>query len=749
MEYPISVKNLAQNIRHVWRMPFNEECLKCSQEVLKFVETLNKIEIDLHKDDMKDIFFLNAKLVLNTVGLDNNLEELTEHQIYTYQTCLHYLQRVLEYQPFHEEARNLFKIIHIYLSKYKNIHQNIKNMTEVLQVHPCDYQIQFILGGFYTAIDDTTNANICLKLCCGIVDLELKTNPPQIQTKILKEFKVKSLYMMAVSYFNNFNYLGAEYYLLEALKVLQDDPDVHNSLGGVYKGLGLNEKAKKHFQIGIKNYKKAHISSPKTVLSALYTHIASSYLDEYSSQLAIKSYDKALEIEPTFIVAYQNKLLNTHYILHNIDDPMYLFNMHKDISKFLQITSNYKESVPNYKLNEEVLNFVSANKNRLTLTKKLNIGFISGEFSFNNIVAPVSFFINTILNYINFDIFCITCYSLKPVDSVLDMFPDVNWKYVNTMTAANIAEFKNIIVQDNIDILFDLISNTSNSQIKLFALKPSPIQIGYCGYPNTSGLCNMDYHITDKYCDSDGITQGPGGLVRPSTQKYYTEKLIFMDNCFLSYTPGVESFQVLQTEPVQRNGYLTIGTFNKLNKINEKMVGIWEQILQRCPNVKLALKIKEFNTEIIKERFFELWKDKSVIPQITLLPYSNTYVEHLSDYNLIDIALDTFPYSGTTTTCESLMMGTPVVTLFDSKRQYHVQNVSSSLLINSDLAEFVTFTEEEYIDKVCYYATHLDEVIGMKEQVRQKFSNGRVYDHVGFVDEFEDKLLQIYREHNW
>jgi predicted O-linked N-acetylglucosamine transferase (SPINDLY family) len=259
----------------------------------------------------------------------------------------------------------------------------------------------------------------------------------------------------------------------------------------------------------------------------------------------------------------------------------------------------------------------------------------------------------------------------------------------------------------------------------------------------------MDYHITDKYCDSDGIAQGPGGLVRPSTQKYYTEKLIFMNHCFLSYTPGLESFPVLQIQPAQKNGYLTIGTFNKLNKLNSSVISLWEQILKKCPNVKLVLKIKELNTEIIKERFFELWKDKSVISQIIVLPYSISYEKHLDTYNLIDIALDTLPYSGATTTCEALMMGTPVVSLFDSKRQYHVQNVSSSLLINSDLAEFVTFTEEEYIDKVCYYATHLDEVIGMKEQVRQKFSNGRVYDHVGFVDEFEDKLLQIYREHNW
>ncbi len=725
-------------------MTVNEECLKYAQKILTFVETLNKIELDIHKDDMKVIFLLNAKLVLNTVGLDNDLKELTEHQIYTYKTVLYYLHRVLSIEPFHTEGMSLFKYIHIYLVKFHSVRDNIKNLTEVLKVYPCDYELQLLLAMNYKAIDDMTNTNICLKLCCGIIDLVLQTQSHQ-KLEPIKQLKVKCLDMLADIHFCDYDYNTAEYYLLEALKVLHDDPDIHNRLGTIYKMTGFSTKAKKHFQISMKNYRKAHISLPNTLLAALYTNMADLYLNENNYQMTLHNYQKALEIDDTMLTAYQNMIFIYHYILHTLDDnldPMYLYNLHKDITKYLQINMSMDNYVPKL----DLINNIRVDKHCIDPIQKLNIGFVSGEFICKHVVAPVSFFINTILKYINHDIFNITCYSMKCVDTLQSLFPYITCKYINQSIVENPIEFKKIIVKDKIDILFDLISNTSHSQIKLFAEKPAPIQISYCGYPNTSGLPNMDYHITDKYCDSDGITLGPGCLVRPSTQKYYTEKLIFMNHCFLSYTPTVDSFPVLEIQPAKKNGYLTIGTFNKLNKLNDKVVRIWEQILKKCSNVKLVLKGKEFDTESIKENFFDLWKDKSVISQITFLPYANTYTEHLDAYNLIDIALDTLPYSGTTTTCEALMMGTPVVTLFDSKRQYHVQNVSSSLLINSDLAEFVTFTEEEYIDKVCYYATHLDEVIGMKERVRQKFSNGHVYDHIGFVDEFEDKLLEIYRE---
>jgi protein O-GlcNAc transferase len=217
----------------------------------------------------------------------------------------------------------------------------------------------------------------------------------------------------------------------------------------------------------------------------------------------------------------------------------------------------------------------------------------------------------------------------------------------------------------------------------------------------------------------------------------------------LSYTPsiGIENLPLLTEQPAIKNKYLTIGTFNRYNKINDKVVEMWEKILKRCPNVRFVIKTKEFLTETLKTQFINTWKDSEVFKRVTILPYSDTYTDHLPDYNQMDIALDTFPYSGTTTSCEALMMGVPVLTLFDTERQYHCQNVTASLMINSELPEYVCLSEEEYINKVEYYQNNLDKLINLKQYVRDKFVKN-VCDYTRFVNELEDKLLYVYKNHS-
>ena len=745
-EYPITLENFSKNVKYMESVfSDHEKCLQHSQKLITFVGTLNFIQQDKFRYEIKTSFLIGCKMIVKSINFDNSKEILSEYEKYTYETCLQYLDRVLEIEPLNLDAKNMYKVICMYLSKFDYM---VEKLERLLEIHPCDYQLQFLLGILYKNMNDTHHSNMSFKFCLGIIDLELKSKEFNSNNiKLLKEFKVKCLVTLSEDSFFNDNFHLNEYFLLEALQVLPDDPDVHNKLGCVYNKLGEYCKAKKHFQIAMKHYKNAHISSPNTVLSAIHTNMAGLYFNENNYDLGVKSLKKALELDANMIEAYQNLLFNLHYILHTINDPMYLFEQHKNINTLLPVskTSSSKQYIPN----REILNLNLDDKNFVTLKRKIKIGFMSGEFMTNRIVAPVSFFINTILKNINFNIFEVICYSLIQLDSACDQFPDIQWKYITRVTTERVDEFKKIIENDKIDILFDLISHTSHSQIKLFSLKAAPIQISYCGYPNTSGLYSIDYHITDKYCDSDGVNTGPGGIVRCSTQKYYTEKLIFMDHCFLSYTPALSILPELEIEPFSKNKFLTLGSFNKLNKINKKVVTVWEGILEKCQNIKIAIKTKELQTQNLKEKFIELWKDRSKIERLIFIPYADTYSEHLEKYNMIDIALDTFPYSGTTTSCEALMMGVPVITLFDDGRQYHCQNVSSSLLVNSGLQEYICYSEDEYVEKVCYYANHLDKLIGLKIKIREKFLNGHVCDYNGFVEEFENKMLKIYKEHDW
>jgi predicted O-linked N-acetylglucosamine transferase (SPINDLY family) len=300
-------------------------------------------------------------------------------------------------------------------------------------------------------------------------------------------------------------------------------------------------------------------------------------------------------------------------------------------------------------------------------------------------------------------------------------------------------QLKNKIAGDNIDILFDLSAHTGDNRLDTFVLKPAPIQISYCGYPNSSGVKSMDYRITDKFCDSE------------KSQIYYQEKFIFMDKCFLAYSPsmGIDNIPDITEPPCIKNGYITFGTFNRFNKINEMVIGVWEKLLLAAPTARFVIKTKEFLTQKIYDQFMNTFKNKSVLDRVTILPYSDTYGDHLPDYNKMDIAVDTFPYSGTTTSCESLMMGVPILTLFDNVRHYHSQNVTTSLMKNCGLDEFVAYSQDEYIQKAAYFANNLDKFKNIKKVVRNAFINGPICDYSSFVNEFEDKLVETYKNHKW
>jgi predicted O-linked N-acetylglucosamine transferase (SPINDLY family) len=723
------------------------KCIEYSNKIITFLDTLNPFQINRIKDDIKTIYYISAEVLVRTVGLHMNRTEFNDREKGVLYTSIAHLQKVLSVEPFNAQAKELFKIVFIYLSIFNsNAKENIQLLTNVLMVNPCDYQLQYNLGFMYQRINDLEKSLQHFKLALGIIDLEIKgTKSDQVDLlKVLNEFKVKCLNGLGGIYFAIQDRELANYYFFEALKIYPDDPDINNQIGVVYTELRFTDKAIKHYKHGIENYKKAHISNDlDMLLASMYMNMGLAYCYEINYPMAIDCYNKALKYKPRLSLAYQNKLLDLNYISHMIDDTMYIAKLHKNINKiYPKVVNDYKLSLPDYKPNDLVVKWNGKDKNSLIGKTKLKIGFISGDF----ICHPVSYFLNCILKFINYDLFDVHCYSLKVVD-LKGSFPQINWRVVKGTSPE---ELKKIIQEDKIDILFDLASQTGDNRLDTFVLKPAPIQISYCGYPNTSGLSNMDYHIVDKICDSDGVTPGPGGIVRPSTQKYYTEKLLFMDNCFLSYTPsiGIDNLPDLTEQPATKNNYLTIGTFNRYNKINDRVVAMWEKILQRCPNVRFVIKTKEFLTDSLKEQFINTWKDREVFKRVTILPYSDTYTEHLPDYNKMDIALDTFPYSGTTTSCEALMMGVPVLTLFDGDRQYHSQNVTASLMVNSELPEYVCLSEEDYINKVEYYANNLDKISNLKQNVRDKFVKN-ICNYPKFVNELEDKLLTIYKNHKW
>jgi protein O-GlcNAc transferase len=703
---------------------FIETIAEC-RRLINFTETLNPVVVERYSDCVKKLYYASAELHVRLVGINNGQDrEFNQQEKGVLFMSLEYLKRVLYLEPFHPETISLYKLIVLCICLLNSDTLQSETLLEnVLSIDPGDVQIQYNLGFIKHRLNQMEASLQHYKLCLRLIDIQIENGLEKNET--LMDFKMKSLNGLGSIYYAIQDRRIAEYYFKMALDVKPEDPDIHNQLGVIFTELRFTDKAIFHYKKALEYSEKAQISGDIAMLQAsVYMNMGLAYCYEINYPEAIECYNKALVKKPRLSLAYQNKLLDLNYVSYMIEDPMYVAQQHKNIDKVYpevhQVYQNEEYTPKNIKRGD-----------------KLVIGFMSGDF----VCHPVSYFMNGILKYIDTSKFEVHLFSLK-MGKNEKIHSKYEWHLVKNM---NPPELANKIKKIGVDILFDLSSQTGDNRLDTFALKAAPIQISYAGYPGTSGLSNMDFHITDNYADSDGMTPGPNSKIRPSTQKYYSEKLIFMPHSFLAYTPSIETLLELHPTPCTVNGYLTIGCFNRYNKVNQMVTQAWEDILKRCPTVRLVVKTKEFLTPSLLQQFKDSFVDQSVLDRVKILTYSDTYEEHLQDYDCIDFALDTFPYSGTTTSCEALMQGTPIITIFDEERQYHSQNVTASILINSDLSEYVCYSQSEYVEKVCRLAeSDFSKYTNLKKETRDKFILGRVCDNQNFVKAFSDKISEAY-----
>ncbi len=334
--------------------------------------------------------------------------------------------------------------------------------------------------------------------------------------------------------------------------------------------------------------------------------------------------------------------------------------------------------------------------------RKLRVGYVSPDFHAHS----VSYFIEPVIRHHDRDRIEVFCYSnlIKPdqvterIRAQADMWHDIHLK-----TAKQVCEQ---IRKDQIDILVDLAGHTGRNRLLVFAQKPAPIQVTYVGYPNTTGLAAMDYRITDAYADPPGMTE-----------QYHTEQLVRLPRCFLAYAPPAHSPDVA-APPVLRKGHVTFGSFNNVAKVGRSVVALWSKILHAVPRSRLMLKHFAFVSPDARERFTALFSAHGIAAdRIDLLDFVPSASSHLELYHEIDVALDPFPYNGTTTTCEALWMGVPVVTLAG---RVHAGRVGVSLLSNAGLAELIAQDEASYGDIAVRLSTDPERLAELRSSSREK-----------------------------
>lgn len=240
-----------------------------------------------------------------------------------------------------------------------------------------------------------------------------------------------------------------------------------------------------------------------------------------------------------------------------------------------------------------------------------------------------------------------------------------------------------LIEQDQIDILVDLAGHTANNRLPLLARRLAPVQVSYLGYPNTTGLATIDYRLTDRWADPPG-----------ASDELHSETLVRLHCGFLCYTPPDDA-PPPAAPPCRMSGQVTFGSFNNYAKFSEPVIALWSKILADIPAAGLVLKNNSFADAATRALCHDRFARYGIAPsRIELLGRLPSNADHLALYGRIDIALDTFPYNGTATTCEALWMGVPVVTLAGAM---HAGRVGVSVLNQIGLPELIADNAAAYV----------------------------------------------------
>ncbi|MHC4884217.1 MAG: O-linked N-acetylglucosamine transferase, SPINDLY family protein [Planctomycetota bacterium] len=285
-----------------------------------------------------------------------------------------------------------------------------------------------------------------------------------------------------------------------------------------------------------------------------------------------------------------------------------------------------------------------------------------------------------------------------------------------------------LIQADEIDILVELGGYTSK-RMPLLAMRIAPIQITYCGYPNTTGLINMDYRIVDEETDPFG------------TEPLVTESLLRLPGCFLCFHPPTDAPATTR----KGDGKLTLGSLNNISKLSAATADLWARILHRVPNADLLLKSSCFDDPQTRDHISTLFTNRGIAAdRLRLLPYAETLASHLEVYQEIDIALDTFPYHGTTTTFEALYMGVGVVTL---EGDSHISRVGVSILKRLGLEELIAKTHEEYVEKAVALAGEEGRRRELRESLRSRMESSPLLDGKAFTHSLEAAYREVWKDY--
>lgn len=486
-----------------------------------------------------------------------------------------------------------------------------------------------------------------------------------------------------------------------AIALVPKDAEAHYNLGNVLQAKGELVAAADSY---------GHALALKPDHAGALNNLGTALLDQGRLDEAIGRYRQALAAKPDYTAAHSNLLRAL-----NFDEtlaPETLFAAHKAWDE----AHAPKPATLDVRFSNEP-----------DPERRLRIGYVSADFREHS----VSHFFEALLRAHDPAAVEVFCYAhVGRPDRVTERLQARAGHWLSILGLDDAAAAARIR-RDRIDILVDLGGHTADNRLGVFARKPAPIQASWCGYPNTTGLAAMDYRITDARADPEG-----------EAEPWHTETLVRLPRSFLCYFPP-EHVGPVGPLPARQTGTVTFGSFNSLVKVTPEVMRLWARILQVVPGSRLLLKALQLRDAGVRAQILERFVAAGIASErIEPIPWMDESQNHLALYGRVDVALDPFPYNGTTTTCEALWMGAPVITL---RGERHAGRVGVSLLTTVGLSELIAETPKAYVDLAADLARDFARLENLRASLRERMRASALCDAVGFARDMEAAYRAMWR----
>ena len=423
----------------------------------------------------------------------------------------------------------------------------------------------------------------------------------------------------------------------------------------------------------------------------------------------IRHKEKISAVEKVIKSKGLNKVLGASFIT----GQMYLSNWRqKNFEEFQKKYSSIFKVLESKKLDK-----IDINK------KKIKVGFFSPDFKQH----PTFYFITDLLKNLKntkYESFALSLSKTRQHDDITDNYKNLFDNWIN-LEGKSDQELVNTIQEANIDILIDLVGLWAYNKIDIFNTRICPLQISWLGFNNSTGLQEVDFILADTHTVQD-------------EELNYLTKIYKLPKIWNSHC-GFEYKRVYNELPYKQKDYFTFGSFNNFMKVNDEVLDTWIKILKHVKNSKLLLKSSLILCEeVIKEKF----EKEGLLNSIEILKKTKRedFLSHINLYNRIDLCLDTFPFTGVTTSFEALWKNVPVIT----RAGYNFNSrCGESILRNANIENFIAKSNDDYVEKAVYFATNINELEKTRKNLFNNIIETPLFDTKGFSINFCEALEKM------